>query len=277
MFRAPVQSLGSVCCVRSLLFGCTTKRFYPAKRKRFYKNVSVTQSEGQFEVCLDQRKLKTPMGKVFTVPSEGLAVAVATEWDAQGTEINQHSMHLTALSNTVLDNPSNRNKEAIAKDLLEFLESDTLCCRMQEPEGLAVLQHQKWDPVIQWYEDRYNVKLNVASEVLADTMPQETYDTILRHLSSYSLWGITGIQYATESLKSLILTQATIDRRVTVQEGVALARLETEFQTSRWGSVEWAHDLDREQVQARVSAAILFVQLTSASSSIVTKKVVGKM
>lgn len=233
--------------------------------------MSITQSEGQFEVCLDQRKLKTPKGKVFVVPNEGLAVAVATEWDTQLKEINQESMHLTALCNTVLDNPSNTTKEGLATNLMEFLESDTICCRMKEPEELAVLQQQKWDPVIRWYEDRYSVKINVSSDVIVDSMPKETYDTILRHLVSYTLWGLTGIQYATESLKSLILSQAIIDRHVGVEEGVALARLETEFQTSRWGSVEWAHDLDREQTLARVAAAVLFVQLTAESSSTVSK------
>ena len=47
-----------------------------------------------FEVNLDQKKLKTPTGAVFRVPSEPLALMVATEWDAQHETINRHSMHL---------------------------------------------------------------------------------------------------------------------------------------------------------------------------------------
>ena len=51
--------------------------------KRFYKNVTITQQESQFEINLDRKKLKTPMGKLLRLPSEGLALAVAAEWDQQ--------------------------------------------------------------------------------------------------------------------------------------------------------------------------------------------------
>lgn len=49
---------------------------------------------GLYEINLDQRKLKTPGGKLFTVPNEALAIAVATEWDAQRDTLKFYTMHL---------------------------------------------------------------------------------------------------------------------------------------------------------------------------------------
>lgn len=49
---------------------------------------------GLFEINLDRRKLKTPGGKLFTVPNEALAIAVATEWDAQKDMLKFYTMHL---------------------------------------------------------------------------------------------------------------------------------------------------------------------------------------
>lgn len=49
---------------------------------------------GLFEINLDRRKLKTPGGKLFTVPNEPLAIAVATEWDAQKDTLKFYTMHL---------------------------------------------------------------------------------------------------------------------------------------------------------------------------------------
>ncbi|XP_050032628.1 ATP synthase mitochondrial F1 complex assembly factor 2 [Dermacentor andersoni] len=259
-----------------VISGRHSKRFYPAKKKRFYKEVSIVRSGDQFEVCLDQRKLKTPLGKLLLVPNEALAVAVATEWDCQQTEINPNEMHLTGLCNTVVDNPSKKTKEDTASDILEFLESDTLCYRMQEPDELVTLQKEKWDPLLRWYEERFNVKLEAKSDLAVSTLPQEVCDVAFKHLMSYSLWGLTGIQYGAESLKSLILFQAALAQHLSVEQAVMLGRLESEFQTSRWGRVEWAHDLDREQVLSRVAAAVLFVQLTSESSSIVSKSSAAK-
>lgn len=52
---------------------------------------------GAFEINLDRRKLKTPGGKLFTAPNEALAVAVATEWDAQRDTLKFYTMHLVGL------------------------------------------------------------------------------------------------------------------------------------------------------------------------------------
>jgi len=51
---------------------------------------------GGYEVMLDKYKLKTPMGKVFRVHSEALAIAVATEWDSQHEFIKKPAMYLVS-------------------------------------------------------------------------------------------------------------------------------------------------------------------------------------
>ena len=43
---------------------------------------------------MDKRKLRTPLGTHFIVPTEALAQAVAVEWDTQHKVINRHLMHM---------------------------------------------------------------------------------------------------------------------------------------------------------------------------------------
>lgn len=52
---------------------------------------------GVYEINLDKGKLKTPGGKLFTAPNEALAIAVATEWDAQRDTLKFYTMHLVRL------------------------------------------------------------------------------------------------------------------------------------------------------------------------------------
>lgn len=54
----------------------------------------VSSTGGLYEINLDKRKLKTPGGKLFTVPNEALAIAVATEWDVQKDSLKFYTMHL---------------------------------------------------------------------------------------------------------------------------------------------------------------------------------------
>jgi len=51
---------------------------------------------GGYEVMLDKYKLKTPMGHMFRVQSEALAIAVATEWDSQHEFVKKPTMHLVS-------------------------------------------------------------------------------------------------------------------------------------------------------------------------------------
>ena len=101
-----------------------------AERKRFYQDVSVYQQSqedgGQFGIHLDHRKLRTPLRKLFLVPSERLAIAVSQEWGAQGTLVQPSLMHITALCNTVIDDPHKRSVEQIIDSLMAYLQSDTI-------------------------------------------------------------------------------------------------------------------------------------------------------
>ncbi|XP_064887385.1 ATP synthase mitochondrial F1 complex assembly factor 2 isoform X2 [Columba livia] len=164
----------------------------PAERKRFYQNVSISQGEGGFEINLDHRKLKTPQAKLFTVPSEALAIAVATEWDSQKDTIKFYTMHLTTLCNTALDNPTQRNKTQLIRAAVKFLETDTVCYRVEEPAALAELQKNEWDPIVAWAEKRYNVAIGSSTSILGPNIPASTKETFISHLASYNMWALQG-------------------------------------------------------------------------------------
>lgn len=243
-----------------------------AERKRFYQDVSIAQGEGSlYEINLDRRKLKTPGGKLFTVPNEALAIAVATEWDAQRDMLKFYTMHLTTLCNTALDNPTHRNKDQIISAALKFLETDTVCYRVDEPYGLVELQKNEWDPVLHWIENRYNVTIGSSSNILGPEIPEATKDMFRQHLNSYNFWSLTGLEYVITQLKSVVLSMGMIDRHLSVEQAVLLSRLEEEYQIQRWGNVEWAHDYDMYELRARTAAGALFVHLSSESSTVKRK------
>ncbi|MCI4384219.1 hypothetical protein PGIGA_G00036140 [Pangasianodon gigas] len=262
-----LEALSSSAHVQRANYGSAT-----AERRKFYQDVSISQGEGGlFEINLDRRKLKTPGGKLFTVPNEALAIAVATEWDAQKDTLKFYTMHLTTLCNTALDNPTQRNKEQMISAALKFLETDTICYRVEDPPGLVELQKNEWDPVMDWIEKRYNVVIGSSSSIMGPQIPEETKETFRQHLSSYNLWSLTGLEYVISQLKSLILSFGLIDRHLTVEHAVLLSRLEEEYQIQRWGNVEWAHDYDMYELRSRTAAGALFVHLSSESSTVKKK------
>lgn len=103
---------------------------YVAERKRFYQDASVYREDterGWYGVKLDHRHLRTPLRHPFLVPTEGLALAVAEEWERQEEGVLRPSlMHVTSLCNTVLDKGDDRDKEESIRVLLGYLSTDTL-------------------------------------------------------------------------------------------------------------------------------------------------------
>lgn len=240
----------------------------PTERKRFYQNVSITQGEGGFEINLDHRKLKTPQAKLFTVPSEALAIAVATEWASQQDTIKFYTMHLTTLCNTSLDNPTQRSKDQLIRAAVKFLDTDTICYRVEEPETLVELQKNEWDPIIEWAEKRYDVEIGSSTSIMGPNIPARTREVLTSHLASYNMWALQGIEFVVTQLKSMVLTLALIDLHLTVEQAVLLSRLEEEYQIQKWGNVEWAHDYELQELRARTAAGTLFVHLCSESKTV---------
>ncbi|KAK2492701.1 hypothetical protein MC885_002873 [Smutsia gigantea] len=238
----------------------------PTERKRFYQNVSITQGEGGFEINLDHRKLKTPQAKLFTVPSEALATAVATEWDSQQDTIKFYTMHLTTLCNTSLDNPTQRNKDQLIQAAVKFLDTDTIW--VEEPETLVELQKNEWDPIIEWAEERYGVEIGSSTSMMGPCIPTRTREVLISHLASYNMWALQGIEFVVTQLKSMVLTLGLIGLRLTVEQAVLLSRLEEEYQIQKWGNIEWAHDYELQELRARTAAGTLFVHLCSESTTV---------
>ncbi|GFN98388.1 ATP synthase mitochondrial f1 complex assembly factor 2 [Plakobranchus ocellatus] len=82
---------------------------------------------------------------------------------------------------------------------------------------------------------------------------------------------IKGYHYAVDTLKSLLLTMALVDKHIDVETAVDLARLELSFQTERWGTVEWAHDIEKFDLRCRLAAAALFIHWCSESTTVKQK------
>ena len=101
---------------------------------------------------------------------------------------------------------------------------------VQENEALAEEQRQRWDPVVKWFCERYGVNVEPSSSILGPVISENTKAELFKHFHSYDFWALTGIMYSVETVKSLIVALACIDRLLGVEEGVRLTTLETEFQ-----------------------------------------------
>jgi ATP synthase F1 complex assembly factor 2 len=136
--------------------------------------VTVVQDNGDYELNLDGRKLKTPAGSVFRIRNRELALAIQTEWLSQKELIRLDQMHLTTLTNTCIDNPMALSRESLATSILEYLMTDTLCFRSEEPPELVELENRLWDPIVEWFMNQFDVQMSVTADLFSAPVPDTT-------------------------------------------------------------------------------------------------------
>src|ERR1700679_60356 len=106
------------------------------RRKRFYANAGVGETDGGFTITLDGKPIKTPSGRTVIVPVRSLAETIAAEWNAQGEFIDPLTMPVTRFANSVVQGVV-ENVAAVSDDVTKYFGSDLLFYRAGHPEGLG--------------------------------------------------------------------------------------------------------------------------------------------
>uniref|UniRef100_A0AAF5PZ68 ATP synthase mitochondrial F1 complex assembly factor 2 n=1 Tax=Wuchereria bancrofti TaxID=6293 RepID=A0AAF5PZ68_WUCBA len=233
-------------------------------RNRFYEEARVVFKpvEEVYNIYLDKHCLVTPKRNPVEIYSEALALAVAQEWNMQTNELRVNLMRLTGLIFTATDNPMSLQKSDLLSQVLQFLDKDTILYRLEENSNLLHLEETNWNPVVEWVNWEYGLSVKPSYSIVEEAViDNNSRVRLTNQLSDYTFLQLVGLQYATEALKSVFLTLATVSSRLDVDEAVELALLEQKYQSDVWGKVEWAHDIEREELISRLSAGVLLVHL----------------
>jgi chaperone required for assembly of F1-ATPase len=86
---------------------------------------------------------------------------------------------------------------------------------------------------------------------------------IERLLLFYKFPALIAINFATDTMKSLIIPMAVLSQHVDVERAVSIALLEQIHQSNIWGSFEWHHEVDYHDICLRFSSAMLFAHFSS--------------
>ena len=231
--------------------------------KRFYTNVSVgIPRRGHYSILLDGKPVKTPKRMELVVPSHGLADAIAEEWRAQGAELDPNAMFLTKCANTAIDTATG-NEGAVVDGLLAYA-NDLLCYRAEAPADLVARQAEVWDPLLQWFETRYGVRLLIGAGVAPIRQEEEALAKLRSAMGEFNPLVLTALHAAATLCGSLVLALAILEGRLTAEEAFAASRLDEDYQAEKWGRDARAEARARAMLD-ELTAAARFMQLAKAS------------
>lgn len=230
--------------------------------KRFYKLCAVESTEDGHSVTLDGRSIRTPGRASLTLPSKPLADVVAAEWDAQGDEIDAHSMPMMQLASTAVDRVVPR-RETVIDDIAAYGRTDLLCYRAEHPAALVERQGTVWQPLLDWAALRYDAPLLVTGGVIPVDQPENSMAAVRSAVAESDDFGLSALYSLTVACGSVVLALAVREDEIEPEAAYAASQLDETWQAEQWGSDPEA-EARRERLRTDIHAAARFLALLRA-------------
>lgn len=203
--------------------------------KRFYKTVSVSITEDGYALLLDGRPVKTPARASLFLPNAELAQAVADEWAGQGEDIVIASMPMTGFANAAIDRIA-PDPGQFVRDIVAYGETDTLCYRADPGDPLAVRQHEIWEPILIWAENRYDISLIRVAGIIHQPQTQHSLSRLKSVVESFDPFGLAGLATITSIGGSLVGALAVLEKAFDSETIWGAVNLEELWQEELWGA-----------------------------------------
>jgi chaperone required for assembly of F1-ATPase len=202
--------------------------------KRFYKTVSVAQSQDGYRILLDGKPVQTPGQGRLLLPTRALAEAIAQEWRAQGEKIVSAAMPMLRLANTALDGVA-QTREAVIAAILRFGEHDLICYRASAPAELAARQLEAWTPLLDWAASRYGARLEAGAGMAHIAQPPEALDRLREAVAARDDFALAALHVMASITASLVLALALAEGAINPAQAFSLSRIDEDYQVGLWG------------------------------------------
>jgi chaperone required for assembly of F1-ATPase len=213
-------------------------------------------------VTVGGNPLFTPSKKPLMVPTQALADAIASEWQAHGKYV-PNKMILTSLAYTAIDQIEHQTP-LIIETLMVYIDTDALSYRATSSEKLATQQLEQWAPVL----DRLAKLLGTGWEVTSGVMPIDQspalYKAVEQQLKALDAMHLSACCLLASGLSSLALMLSVLKKHMDAAEAFRLSRLEEESQAETWGRDSEA-DARARKLQEEIVAAGQFLHLLEAA------------
>jgi chaperone required for assembly of F1-ATPase len=205
------------------------------KLKRFWKQATVSQTDGGFAVLLDGRGVKTPAKAALAVPTRGLALAIAEEWDAQEGDVNPNTMPATRLANAAIDRVRVKHTE-VAESLAAYGDSDLTCYRATDPVELAARQAAAWDPVLDWAADQLGARLQTRTGLAHQPQDAAALAVLSRQVHALDAFRLAAFHDLVGLSGSLVLGFAAAYDWASPEAVWDFSQVDEMWQEEQWGA-----------------------------------------
>ena len=224
--------------------------------KRFYATAAVIPLEQGCTVALDGKPILTPGRAALVLPTDALGEAIAGEWVAQGATLNPATMPLTGLAYAAIDRVM-PNVGAFAASLARYAETDLLCYRVTSPADLVARQAAGWDPILNWAQTRYDIRLSTTAGIIHAAQAPATLARLADAFAALDPFRLAALHPVVTITGSAVIGLAVAEHRLDAELAYAMGQLDELWQAEHWGLDPLAAAAAKERRTALTAAARL--------------------
>lgn len=207
----------------------------PGGIKRFWREVAIAQGDNGFAVTLDGRPVRTQVaGRPQQVPTRALAELLAAEWERVEERVDPHAFPARDLADRAIETVAD-NRDAAARALLRYAETDTLCYRAHPDEPLFAAQEAEWEPLVRGFEEREAVRLQRVSGIVHRPQPPATLARLTGRLAALDPFTLSAVGTMASLTASLVIALNALEAEADPDALWTAAELEEEWQADQWG------------------------------------------
>ena len=229
------------------------------KKKKFWTAIKLKKKESKFGILLDKNLLKTPKEKDCLISNIRIAKDLLKEWSSIQDEINFHNMPVTQICFASLDR-KRKEKIILLNKLTEYGMTDLLFYRDTSGTELEKLQSKKWDKLLDWTQNEFNLDFKIVNGIMPVEQPKENYNTFFNELEKLDCISLTALSDIVTLSGSLILGLLLLKKKIISKQAWSLAKVDEEWQRSKWGTLPEQVD-DDEYKKTKFFISCKFINL----------------
>lgn len=226
--------------------------------RKFWKMVKVKKkSSNSYEILLDENVLKTPMKKKLTIQNSKIAEEIYKEWNQDKNILDTDAMIFYGIISTSIDKISN-NRILYINEILNFIDTDLICYRAEEPNDLVQWQSKNWDPILLKVEKYINNKIDVFKGIMPLKQNKGIKFKITKFLTKFSDLEIIALHKITNITGSIFLSLCILNNDIIKEKVFELSHLDELWQAENWGYEEEASK-NREKIKIQLNRTMYFL------------------
>ena len=226
--------------------------------RKFWKTVKVKKnSSNSYEILLDKNVLKTPLKKDLIIQNSKIAEEIYKEWNQDTNILDTDAMIFYGIISTSIDKISN-NRILYVNEILNFIDTDLICYRAEEPNDLVQWQSKNWDPILLKVEKYINNKIDVFKGIMPSKQNKGIKFKITKFLTKFSDLEIIALHRITNITGSVFLSLCILNNDIVKEKVFNLAYLDELWQAKNWGNEQEASN-NREKINIELNRIIYFL------------------